>query len=136
MSVEVGLRGLARTDAAKIRIIIDDTNFLAGKITQKWNSFTCSFTCHVAADALCRRRDSLPQTILLQIRDFVDKSSVFHRAKICGFFRMFNETSSQKAVPAAEINDSANRKNGLGDSFYGLGDRKNGRPNRKSPFRQ
>ena len=45
---------------------------------------------------------------------------------------MFNETSSRKAVPAAEINDSANRKNGLGDSLYGLGDRKNGRPNRKN----
>ena len=32
------LRGLARTDAVKIRIIIDNTNFWARKIIQKWNS--------------------------------------------------------------------------------------------------
>jgi len=33
------LRGLARTDSAKIRTIIDNTNFLVRKITQKWISF-------------------------------------------------------------------------------------------------
>nr|DAR11379.1 MAG TPA: hypothetical protein [Caudoviricetes sp.] len=31
---------MARTDAAKIRIIIDNTNFLVRKITRKWISLT------------------------------------------------------------------------------------------------
>ena len=39
-TIWVLLRGLARTDAEKIRIIIDNTNFLASKITQKWISLT------------------------------------------------------------------------------------------------
>jgi len=34
------LRGLAGSRIAKIRIIIDNTNFLARKITQKWNPLT------------------------------------------------------------------------------------------------
>ena len=34
------MRGLARTDGAKIRIIIDNTNLLVRKATQKWISLT------------------------------------------------------------------------------------------------
>jgi len=36
---------VADSVAAKIRIIIDNTNSLAGKITQKWNSLTSLTDC-------------------------------------------------------------------------------------------
>ena len=44
------LRGLARTDAAKIRIIIDNTNFLARKITQKMEFFGIFIFNNVKSD--------------------------------------------------------------------------------------
>ena len=47
---------------------------------------------------------------------------------------MFNGISLLRAIAAAEIHGCANRRGGLGDGFYGLGDRKNGRPNRLTPL--
>jgi hypothetical protein len=44
------LRGLARTDGAKIRIIIDNTNFSARKIMQKMEFFDIFIFNNVKSD--------------------------------------------------------------------------------------
>ena len=44
------MRGLVGTDGAKIRIIIDNTNFLAGKITQKVEFFDIFIFNNVKSD--------------------------------------------------------------------------------------